>query len=434
MFVIPLLILCAILSVLIGRKCQVSVREGIVAVLMMFPMPLSEVVGFHFPVFISDLVPFLLFIVFYRRFPANIFNDRVSQIAFLLLIVIPFTSVGASLIVQNADDSRHYLYLYRKAAAFGFIYIAARNYRDINPIHIIKVGCIFWAFISLMGLLNYLGIYSLPSYIEEKDDDVKGSAFESYKLVRGFLAYNRGAIGLYGCIFIVFVFCKLVILKVSPDPKWIKIVYVITALASMLNIIFSGTRTGVIVGAFVLCVLFFQYSWERKTISIGAIAILAVLAISGYFVLSHLSQNRFTQIESDNSLNARTVIQRIAIEHSFSNVGSFLIGNGIRPFAKINPAGFTHAHSEYFDILYLNGWFALVFYISLSVIFWFSFGRNQETRYILRGILMVGAIFGLTIGHYMVTEPRLASLSHFLLFCYSLAYFRNKNRLVKNDR
>lgn len=430
MFIIILLL--AILSFFLSVRSGIHWKEAVLAIVFLFPMPLSEIIGGHLPLFFADFSFFFVWL-FYSQYQKSQFiqRDRIVIIGFFLFVLLPVLCTIYSQIFYTPPDIRHYLYIYRRIALFVLILLANKFGGLISVRNLFNSAAVFWLLISCVGLLHYSGTLLLPSYIEEVDDsNVQGSVFDNYHLVRGFLSFNRGALGLYGATFIVFSFGSLMTKNVDRHKVFYYTVYILVIITSILNIIFSGTRTGVFVSAFVLVFLYVKVSLVSKKLNLATLVMFFLIGALGVFALTNISNDRFSKMDSDDSLESRFIVQEAVLDTSLEDPFTFVFGNGIRPFNKVNVLGFTHPHSEYFEILYLTGWPSLILYLLLIYSLYDVFKRKEGVENsIYIAVLLNGCIFGLVIGHFLIYGPRLSSYGSFIFFIYCLYCYEPRSKV-----
>jgi hypothetical protein len=413
------------------RVFKVPYSAAILAVGLTIPLPLMRVPGFETPIIVQDLVAIslaigLLFRPVWRKEPT---------LALVAIAVLgwPFVSTVVG-VFGSADPGLGWVvHIYRRVLIVVLFAAAVWGvYRRVYAIDFLDSVVISWIGMAAVGTLQYLGLFSVDIYGTAPWQQGAISVMESTQAQRGFLGLNRGAVGVWGSGIAAYSLARLFTRRqLTAGPL---VIYSTAITLSLVVILFSGSRTGLLALAIASCYVLGVGQIGASKLGLVRMGVVLLSGLLAAYLLvipgSTVVGSRLTglaDLSTVESVTARADIQRATIRRVGSDAGSLLWGHGPDPreFRARVDERFGHPHSEYVQILWESGLVGLLLYLSLITVL---FGRSNSVRndysFALgtRAILIAGLVTGTGVGFLMITGERLAPYGMMLFFAYGLVF------------
>ncbi len=314
---------------------------------LMFLFVLSAtLVGTTFPI-LGDVAPILRWLIIFVFLILGILNAKLAVSPGLILYwgyvlcghIFLFNAIGIQYQLQKS------VLLIIVALSIPLLF-SARPYRSLDQsLKAIAVAG------SIFCLLNFV---SLPSFLADP---------------ARFTGYTRGAASL--AIFLGGLL-PFTLWGVWKTTRWARILCAFGFLAGMVTLIFSGQRTGTLIGIVGIIPLFI-FMQNRKTI-VWSLILLAATVTIGMVLFQHSSQARteylvYRFFNGQSGFSGREHIWRLALNEIRTLPA---IGRGIGAAELFFSPSF---HNTYLEVWYNTGPFGLVFFILSQAYFLYKAAR-----------------------------------------------------------
>lgn len=402
------------------------------AVLLCNSVPVFTLPGFQTPLFVHDVLYWLLLALMLTR--ARIHRDWLPGLVFVFVAVVgwPFVGIAASLL-EGREGYAWASHLYRRWGFFVFFLAGATGIvRSLRLQQFLDACVVVWLLMSAVGLLQYFGVVNVDFQSLNVVDGSR-SIVESVLAQRGFLGLNRGAVGVWGSVFVVYALAQLLYPRRQSVAS--TLLFAASAASGSVAVLFSGSRTG-LVALLVGITVVVLGGVRRIVVRTSRLVLIGfVLTLFTVPLLRPAAQTLSQRLQGlDNavslqSASARINVQALTIGFVLRDVRTASIGRGpgSDEFMRVIGGGINHPHSEYVQILWEAGFVGLLLYLVLLG-WWFRLSfRVDSTQQPslsrgLRGMLAAGAVSGLAVGFLMVTSDRLSSFGMLMMYIMGLMW------------
>ncbi len=420
--------IAAVACVLARRSLKIPWRTALLAATIFNAIPVAKAPGFETPLFIHDMItPVLLILVLARsqHMPRGLF-----MLALVGIAVWPILGVLNS-VSSGAQSYGWVTFLYRRVGFLAFLLAGACAFREMNPRDVVDTYVAIWASMCLVGLLQYFGMLN-TDFVMSSGQNAR-SILDDIEAQRGFLGLNRGAVGSFGALIIAYSAAQLMLGDIRSNRV---ILYTASVALSGIVVVFSGSRTGLsaaLAGVLYVSVVALRHV---RRLRVARLAGLVVVGVAGaaYLAISLATTVVGRRLESGaarRSVDTRLEVQQQVLNYALSEPLAGTVGMGDDPeqFVTTLRAHLTHAHSEYFEVLWSTGFVGLAIYILLLYRLFMGMtprrGADVDvTSVAIRGMFIAGLITGLAVGNILIVASRLASFGMAMLFVYGLLYGR----------
>ncbi len=305
---------------------------------------------------------FIILFFFYIK-KIKISKPMIIQFALLILV----TAVWCIVQIINIKNGNYYLFdilnIPCKFVNILFLFILLIN-MDLDKKYIYN----FMKCLILMGIVacvcNFILYYQdILSILKIIKIDTKIYIPKSF-----FAQKNQFAYFLFACII------SCVILLVRNKKMIFKVLYCACILLFLFNMIFTQSRTGLLITALFLGLYLLFNDRMKISKKIVLIVTLGILGVIGIFALykynPELLMNKLIRADSVKTLTGRTKIWNVALDVANENIETVLFGagrfKGVEAIQKAN-MNVTQFHNTYIEFFVSGGIMEVLYFLSIYI-------------------------------------------------------------------
>lgn len=427
----------ALAAVLVAvTVARIPLSTALLGALFFNSIPVMRAPGFRTELFIHDLVLPLMLLLLAVRF-ARMPRGGLFLIATLAIFLWPLIGVLIGL-SYRAGGYSWVAFIYRRFGLLLFLLVGAAALPKLRVRDLFDTYVLVWIGMAIVGLFQYFGFINVDFSLA----DVSGeSIIESGTAQRGFLGLRRNATGIISAVMLAYCLAHFLLAR---DIGLVRaVIYALAVPLSVAVLLFCGSRTGLAaalggIGYLGLAMLpRVRHLRPGRAVVLGtlvAASVLYVVAPAFTTVRERLEEVR----RGAGALGGRLEVHMKILEYSVDHAEAAVIGMGFGSavFKERLSVRLSHAHSEYFEVLWCSGWPGLILYLALIYRLFTGIkprpGPELDVLSIAtRAMFVVGLVAGLAVGNLLFSSPSLLAYRTCMLLFYGAAYRRGRERAAE---
>ncbi len=435
-------VLLAIVAVACSRAAFGTRKSmALVAVVVTFAVPITNVPGYSTPLMLHDFVaPILGAFLLWKGIPGR--YRGLLLLSVVALVLWPTIGIANGWYLGDTYSASG-VAVYRKVALVVFLGGALLHRHEPDDLKgLLNTVCIVWCLMCLVGIGQYLGW--IDTNFRVASDAGPGQNLYQYREAHvGFLGLNRGAVGVWSSS--MFAAAAAALAGGWAQGRGSALLWAATAALSTGVVLLSGSRTGLVAMMVASIVVLLGASVMNVRRTVAAVATLCVAAGLVLVPLlnstTDLLSTRWKSAEGITELDSfigRREVQLAVLSYVFADPRTLVLGRGpsVDAFSSTLNVSLAHAHSEYVQVLWESGAVGVALYLGFVLMLMGRVGLNgdKQSALVVRGMLVAGLTSGLSVGNLVVWDTRLCTYGIALMvICGTSISSARHRRSVRNN-